>query len=197
MLMGSRLRIVAVLIGLLVLIPLALYLCLLGTGQVYVAQDNPQYLASPMQNLPSNMLRGMFNNFVSFHLPGVAPTKQLIVPVMQFSHIFLNLLFLFCNAAIMPLLALPVFILGLFCIPYALFAGDWSYFFFGLLGMIAAPLLVMVGAVVAFLVWLILLFQSGTTAYTTLWCVLGLPFLGLGFLSGAAPSGITVIIIRG
>lgn len=178
-------------IGVLLCIPILAYLLLLGSSQVYVSGGFASDMFANVQGNP--VWEAIVAADVSwFPKPGPIHVEQ-----VGAVHALRNTLFILCTAALFALLPLICLVFGTIATVYGLFTANWDSFGGGLLCAVLMTPLSILGAVLGiFALWLGLLIQPCTPGYVILWIVLGLPFMALGAVGGAAPAATVIVIVK-
>ncbi|MBT6053353.1 MAG: hypothetical protein HOI47_31730 [Candidatus Scalindua sp.] len=175
-------------IGVLLCIPILAYLLLLGSSKVYVSGG---FASDMFANVSSNPVWGTIENANVSWLPKPGPIHVERVGAV---HALRNTLFILCTAALFALLPLICLVFGVIMLIGGLFTANWDYFLGGALCAVLMTPLSILGAVLGiFALWLGLLIQPCTPGYVILWIILGLPFMALGAVGGAAPTVIVIV----
>ena len=178
-------------LGILVCLPILVYVLLLGASHVYVSGGPGKALLGSGPGNP------VWESTKRLDLPGLRSPGPILVEQVHAGHAIRNSLFVFCTGALLALLPLLCLVFGIIATVFGLFTANWDMFGGGLLMAVIMTPLAVIAAVLGLLAfWLSLLFMPCTPAYVVLWLVVGLPFAALGAVGGTAPAWTVIVIVK-
>lgn len=178
--MVTRMKVVLKVLGIIILLPIAVFACLSGSSQVYLARGS-----TFSHEIETNPVWEIMRNTDVRYVP---EPGIMYVEKATLKHVFRNGVFLLCTLCLIGLGIPLVFIFGIVLIIYGLFTAKWSEFGFGILFLAVGPFVLGLGIVLGGLgLWFGLLIQDCTPAYALTWIVFGGMFGLVGGLLGVFP----------